>query len=352
MEVVRAERGHVAERRARDPEAGVRRDARTCGCGEALKYSLITERSMIPAETLRALAPIVGKYIPVRSRLGGLFEAHPGHQRRRHLLRGHQAPRRGAAPSWRRSWWWRPTASRARGPRAHPHRPLRMQQVEERWYAVDGTPTDCVNLARAPAAQGQPAGPGRLGHQLRAQPGRRRHLLGHGERHVRGRRCSASPRWPSARRSPRASRSSRRPRFAAAMVAHAARPGAARATCCSTSTCRRARSSGVRFTRLGRRIYQQTVVEKLDPRGRKYYWIAGTPQWEPDEGTDYEAVSDRPGLRDAAPPRPHGLPGPGELRPLRDELERLAVPPLARVPPSDADERRRTRTNASAWSAT
>src|SRR5258708_20982648 len=26
-------------------------------------------------------------------------------------------------------------------------RPLRMQKVEERWFAVDATPTDCVNLA-------------------------------------------------------------------------------------------------------------------------------------------------------------------------------------------------------------
>ncbi|HSG92052.1 MAG TPA: 5'/3'-nucleotidase SurE, partial [Pseudomonadales bacterium] len=26
-------------------------------------------------------------------------------------------------------------------------RPLRMQRLEEDWYAVDGTPTDCVNLA-------------------------------------------------------------------------------------------------------------------------------------------------------------------------------------------------------------
>ena len=25
-------------------------------------------------------------------------------------------------------------------------RPLRMQKIEENWYAVDGTPTDCVNL--------------------------------------------------------------------------------------------------------------------------------------------------------------------------------------------------------------
>src|SRR6202521_4905039 len=26
-------------------------------------------------------------------------------------------------------------------------RPLRMQKVRENWYSVDGTPTDCVNLA-------------------------------------------------------------------------------------------------------------------------------------------------------------------------------------------------------------
>jgi 5'-methylthioadenosine phosphorylase len=37
--------------------------ARGCGCGEALKYSLITERSMIPAETVKALQPLIGKYI-------------------------------------------------------------------------------------------------------------------------------------------------------------------------------------------------------------------------------------------------------------------------------------------------
>jgi 5'-methylthioadenosine phosphorylase len=37
---------------------------RSCGCGEALRYSLITERDRIPAATLRKLEPIVGKYIP------------------------------------------------------------------------------------------------------------------------------------------------------------------------------------------------------------------------------------------------------------------------------------------------
>lgn len=27
------------------------------------------------------------------------------------------------------------------------HRPLRVNEVEKGWFAVDGTPTDCVNLA-------------------------------------------------------------------------------------------------------------------------------------------------------------------------------------------------------------
>jgi len=37
--------------------------SRECLCAEALKYSLITERAMIPAATVKALQPIIGKYI-------------------------------------------------------------------------------------------------------------------------------------------------------------------------------------------------------------------------------------------------------------------------------------------------
>jgi 5'-nucleotidase len=48
---------------------------------------------------------------------------------------------------------------------------------------------------------------------------------------------------------------------------------------------------GVRVTRLGKRVYSEGVVERLDPRGRKYYWIGGDPPtWHPGEGTDFEAV--------------------------------------------------------------
>jgi 5'-methylthioadenosine phosphorylase len=34
-----------------------------CPCPDALRHALITERSLIPAATLEALAPLVGRYI-------------------------------------------------------------------------------------------------------------------------------------------------------------------------------------------------------------------------------------------------------------------------------------------------
>jgi 5'-methylthioadenosine phosphorylase len=37
---------------------------RNCICPDALRMALITDRAAVPAETLRALAPIVGKYLP------------------------------------------------------------------------------------------------------------------------------------------------------------------------------------------------------------------------------------------------------------------------------------------------
>jgi len=33
------------------------------------------------------------------------------------------------------------------------------------------------------------------------------------------------------------------------------------------------------------------TVERVDPRGKKYYWIGGgEPDWEREEGTDLDAV--------------------------------------------------------------
>ena len=41
----------------------LQRQQRTCACAEALKFAIMTEKSLIPLETLQALEPIIGKYM-------------------------------------------------------------------------------------------------------------------------------------------------------------------------------------------------------------------------------------------------------------------------------------------------
>ena len=51
--------------------------------------------------------------------------------------------------------------------------------------------------------------------------------------------------------------------------------------------------NGVRITRQGTRIYRDELVEREDPRGRKYYWIGGdSPTGVPEPGTDIGALSE------------------------------------------------------------
>jgi 5'-nucleotidase len=45
-------------------------------------------------------------------------------------------------------------------------------------------------------------------------------------------------------------------------------------------------------TRLGTRKYSDEIIEKVDPRGRKYYWIGGAePEWQGGEDTDFAVVN-------------------------------------------------------------
>ncbi len=48
---------------------------------------------------------------------------------------------------------------------------------------------------------------------------------------------------------------------------------------------------GFMVTRLGKRVYNETVFERTDPRGGRYYWIGGNNEgFEPIEGSDLYAV--------------------------------------------------------------
>lgn len=50
------------------------------------------------------------------------------------------------------------------------------------------------------------------------------------------------------------------------------------------------RKPKVRITRLARRMYTTRVQERVDPRGRTYYWIDGDAIYDAEEATDVHAV--------------------------------------------------------------
>lgn len=47
---------------------------------------------------------------------------------------------------------------------------------------------------------------------------------------------------------------------------------------------------GVVITKQGKRVYNDVIVEKEDPRGRSYYWIAGKVKWELLPNSDFSAI--------------------------------------------------------------
>ena len=51
---------------------------------------------------------------------------------------------------------------------------------------------------------------------------------------------------------------------------------------------------GVKITRLGKRIYDRnSIIENVDPRGKKYYWIGGSRMsWEKVEDSDFAAIEE------------------------------------------------------------
>ena len=50
---------------------------------------------------------------------------------------------------------------------------------------------------------------------------------------------------------------------------------------------------GVKFTRQGKRIYDESIKETFDPHGEKHYWIGGgNPYWEHGEDTDIAAIQE------------------------------------------------------------
>jgi 5'-nucleotidase len=170
------------------------------------------------------------------------------------------------------------------------HRPLRLREVRPRWFAVDGTPTDCSYIGinhllkdRRPAlmVSGINHGPnladditysGTVAAAMEAS------LLG-----VPAIAFSLVARHgfdfgPAAR-------------FARQLVATALRQPRLPPLLVNVNVPGQGEPKGYAVTRLGKHSYGFDVIEKEDPRGRKYYWIGGNEyQHEDIPGSDCNAV--------------------------------------------------------------
>ncbi len=168
-------------------------------------------------------------------------------------------------------------------------RPLRLQKIEENWYAVDGTPTDCVNLAVLWLLKEKKPDLVVSGINFGLNLGDDVTYSGTVSATFEGTLLGI----PSVAFSQEIAEgysferaAAFAGRFVGELLSTALRPDLL-----LNVNLPAGELQGLSFTRLGRRVYQQVVVEKEDPRGRKYYWIAGTPEWQSDSGTDHEAVA-------------------------------------------------------------
>jgi 5'-nucleotidase len=171
-------------------------------------------------------------------------------------------------------------------------RPLRIETIAPKTFGIDGTPTDCVNLAISHVLKVKPdlivsginkgwnlgddvTYSGTVSGALEAA------LLGIAAIAVstQNRRDAAFEFAPSA--------------TAAATVAEMVLArGMPKATFLNINVPYQA-NKGFRVTVQAKRNHITVVDERIDPRGRAYYWIEeGQNDWEPHDRSDYQAVRD------------------------------------------------------------
>ena len=169
-------------------------------------------------------------------------------------------------------------------------RPLRIEQVRESVFEVDGTPTDCVNIAISKLFDGFPdlivSGINKglnLGDDVTysgtvagAMEGA---LLGIPSIAVSLQRTEEYDFRPAAE--------------AAGVLGEAVMDRGLPSRVFLNMNVPSGAPRGMRVTVQAKRNHVTVVAERLDPRGRAYYWIEeGQNDWEPHDRSDYQAVRD------------------------------------------------------------
>lgn len=172
------------------------------------------------------------------------------------------------------------------------HRPLRVKEITKGWFSADGTPTDCVHLALngllpEPLPQLVVAGinmGGNLGDDITYSGTVAAAIEGtlQGLPSIAVSLVSQGPFefGPSAE-------------FTARLVRKVAACALPEDTLLNVNIpdLPVERMRGVRITRQGKSIYGEAIVEKVDPRGQKYFWVgSGKTEWVRRGDTDLDAV--------------------------------------------------------------
>jgi 5'-nucleotidase len=169
--------------------------------------------------------------------------------------------------------------------------PLRLERIAERVFAVDGTPTDCVNIAVTQVFKALP--------DLVVSGINKGWNLGDDVTYsgtVAGALEAALLGVPALAVSLKATRGEYD--FGPAARAAAVLAGALLQRPLPSRTFLNinvpgGRPKGYRVTVQAKRNHVTSVAERHDPKGRAYYWIEeGQNEWEPHDRSDYQAVRD------------------------------------------------------------
>lgn len=170
-------------------------------------------------------------------------------------------------------------------------RPLRVKDLGQDRYSVDGTPTDCVTLAmgkilpRKPQLVVSGINPGpNLGDDVS--------YSGTVSAAVEGTMLGA-PSLAVSLAGDEAFVFETAAAFAVTLARTILDKGLPKDTLLNVNVPNRGPEEilGVRFTRQGRRVYDGAIKETFDPWGRQHYWIGGgTPLWDEGEDTDAQAI--------------------------------------------------------------
>lgn len=172
------------------------------------------------------------------------------------------------------------------------HSPLRAEEIRPDVFAVDGTPTDCVNLGLHGLLG---SGPDIVmsGINRGANLGDDVTYSGTVSAAMEATLMGVPAVALSLAEGPFQARNfSWAAQIAASLCRFVFDKGLPRDTFLNVNI-PKGKPKGICLTRQGKRQYRDLVVEKLDPRGRKYYWIGGADLgFEDEPGTDSQAIGD------------------------------------------------------------